>query len=104
MPWGAHWQEGTSEAGAGSTFAVVNLASTLTLYTGTFTRRRTAWPPAGPSGADGRPTAVDGFVSYGSGAAQGLPANLFGGEAKLSVSLSNGQTGACSERPRSSAG
>ncbi len=38
-------------------------------------------------------TAVDGFVSYGSGAAQGLPANFFGGEAKLSVSLSNGQTG-----------
>lgn len=33
------------------------------------------------------------FVSYGSGAAQGLPANLFGGEAKIRVTLSNGQTG-----------
>ena len=33
------------------------------------------------------------FVSYGSGAAQGLPANLFGGQAKLSVHLSNGADG-----------
>ena len=38
-------------------------------------------------------TAVVSFVSYGSGAAQGLPPSLFGGEAKMSVSLSNGQTG-----------
>jgi hypothetical protein len=34
-----------------------------------------------------------GFVSYGSGAAQGLPANLFGGQAKLHVRLSNGAGG-----------
>ncbi len=38
-------------------------------------------------------TGVLGFVSYGSGAAQGLPANFFGGEAKLSVHLSNGADG-----------
>ena len=31
-----------------------------------------------------------GFVSYGSASAQGLPANLFGGQAKLRVVLSNG--------------
>lgn len=34
-----------------------------------------------------------GFVSYGSGAAQGLPANLFGGEAKVRVHLDNGTDG-----------
>ena len=38
-------------------------------------------------------TAVDSFVSYGSGAAQGLPPALTGGEAKLQVTLSSGQTG-----------
>jgi hypothetical protein len=36
---------------------------------------------------------VLGFVSYGSGAAQGLPANTFGGETRLSVHLSNGADG-----------
>ena len=38
-------------------------------------------------------TGVGGFVSYGSGAAQGFPAAFTGGEAKLRVTLSNGQTG-----------
>lgn len=38
-------------------------------------------------------TALLSFVSYGSGAAQGLPAAFTGGEAKLHVSLSNGQDG-----------
>jgi hypothetical protein len=38
-------------------------------------------------------TALVSFVSYGSGSAQGLPANLFGGEAKIRVTLSNGETG-----------
>jgi hypothetical protein len=38
-------------------------------------------------------TGVGGFVSYGSAAAQGLPANLFGGQAQLSVSLDNGSSG-----------
>ena len=38
-------------------------------------------------------TDVLGFVSYGSGSAQGLPANLFGGQAKLRVKLSNGADG-----------
>jgi len=38
-------------------------------------------------------TGIGGFVSYGSGAAQGLPANFFGGQAKLSVSLDNGSSG-----------
>ena len=38
-------------------------------------------------------TGIGGFVSYGSGAAQGLPANLFGGQAKLRVSLDNGSSG-----------
>lgn len=38
-------------------------------------------------------TGVLGFVSYGSGSAQGLPANLFGGETKLRVDLSNGADG-----------
>jgi len=38
-------------------------------------------------------TGMLGFVSYGSGSAQGLPANFFGGEAKLSVLLSNGASG-----------
>lgn len=37
--------------------------------------------------------AIDSFVSYGSGAAQGLPASFTGGEAKLRVTLSNGQKG-----------
>src|SRR5712692_4567374 len=32
-------------------------------------------------------TGMGGFVSYGSGSAQGLPANFFGGAAKLSVHL-----------------
>ncbi len=40
-----------------------------------------------------RATALVSFVSYGSASAQGLPANLFGGEAKIRVTLSNGQTG-----------
>jgi hypothetical protein len=38
-------------------------------------------------------TGMEGFVSYGSGAAQGLPANFFGGEAKLRVALSDGTSG-----------
>ena len=38
-------------------------------------------------------TGVLGFVSYGSGSAQGLPANLFGGETKLRMHLSNGADG-----------
>ena len=38
-------------------------------------------------------TGVGGFVSYGSGAAQGFPAAFTGGEAKLRVTLSNGQSG-----------
>ena len=38
-------------------------------------------------------TGMLGFVSYGSASAQGLPANLFGGEAKLHVLLSNGSDG-----------
>jgi hypothetical protein len=38
-------------------------------------------------------TGIGGFVSYGSAAAQGLPANLFGGQAKLRVSLDNGSSG-----------
>ena len=38
-------------------------------------------------------TEVLGFVSYGSGSAQGLPANFFGGQAKLRVALSNGSSG-----------
>jgi hypothetical protein len=38
-------------------------------------------------------TGMEGFVSYGSGAAQGLPPNLFGGEAKLKISLSDGTSG-----------
>ncbi len=38
-------------------------------------------------------TGIGGFVSYGSGAAQGLPANFFGGQAQLSVSLDNGSSG-----------
>ena len=38
-------------------------------------------------------TGMLGFVSYGSGSAQGLPANFFGGEAKLRVHLSNGADG-----------
>jgi hypothetical protein len=32
-------------------------------------------------------TGIGGFVSYGSGAAQGLPANFFGGQAQLGVVL-----------------
>ena len=38
-------------------------------------------------------TGMLGFVSYGSGSAQGLPANFFGGAAKLRVHLSNGVDG-----------
>jgi hypothetical protein len=38
-------------------------------------------------------TGIGGFVSYGSGAAQGLPANFFGGQAQLRVSLDNGSSG-----------
>jgi hypothetical protein len=38
-------------------------------------------------------TGIGGFVSYGSGAAQGLPANFFGGQVKLRVSLDNGSSG-----------
>lgn len=38
-------------------------------------------------------TGMLGFVSYGSASAQGLPANLFGGEARLHVLLSNGSDG-----------
>jgi len=38
-------------------------------------------------------TGMLGFVSYGSGAAQGLPADFFGGETKLRVHLSNGADG-----------
>ena len=38
-------------------------------------------------------TGVLGFVSYGSAAAQGLPAFLWGGQAKLAVHLSNGADG-----------
>ena len=38
-------------------------------------------------------TGIGGFVSYGSAAAQGLPANLFGGQAQLRVSLDNGSSG-----------
>src|SRR5262249_38913853 len=38
-------------------------------------------------------TGIGGFVSYGSAAAQGLPANLFGGQVKLKVSLDNGSSG-----------
>src|SRR6266567_373107 len=38
-------------------------------------------------------TGIGGFVSYGSGAAQGLPANFFGGQAQLSVSMDNGSSG-----------
>jgi hypothetical protein len=38
-------------------------------------------------------TGMQGFVSYGSGAAQGLPANFFGGEAKFKVALSDGTAG-----------
>jgi hypothetical protein len=38
-------------------------------------------------------TGMLGFVSYGSGSAQGLPANFFGGEAKVRVLLSNGASG-----------
>ena len=38
-------------------------------------------------------TGIGGFVSYGSAAAQGLPANFFGGQVTLSVSLDNGSSG-----------
>ena len=38
-------------------------------------------------------TGMLGFVSYGSGSAQGLPANFFGGETRLHVLLSNGSDG-----------
>ncbi|TMD15324.1 MAG: hypothetical protein E6I96_07625, partial [Chloroflexi bacterium] len=38
-------------------------------------------------------TGVLGFVSYGSAAAQGLPAFLWGGQVKLAVHLSNGVDG-----------
>jgi hypothetical protein len=38
-------------------------------------------------------TGIQGFVSYGSGAAQGLPPAFTGGEAKLDVTLSNGASG-----------
>ncbi len=38
-------------------------------------------------------TGMLGFVSYGSGSAQGLPPNFFGGEATLRVLLSNGASG-----------
>src|SRR5713226_7834605 len=38
-------------------------------------------------------TGMGGFVSYGSGSAQGLPADFFGGETKLRVHLSNGADG-----------
>jgi len=38
-------------------------------------------------------TGMQGFVSYGSGSAQGLPADLFGGEAKVKVALSDGTSG-----------
>jgi hypothetical protein len=38
-------------------------------------------------------TDIGGFVSYGSGAAQGAPANFFGGQAQLKVSLDNGSSG-----------
>jgi hypothetical protein len=38
-------------------------------------------------------TGIGGFVSYGSATAQGLPPNLFGGQAQLSVSLDNGSSG-----------
>ncbi len=38
-------------------------------------------------------TGIGGFVSYGSAAAQGLPANFFGGQVKLRVSLDNGSSG-----------
>ena len=38
-------------------------------------------------------TGVQGFVSYGSGAAQGLPPAFTGGEVKLDVTLSNGTSG-----------
>ncbi len=38
-------------------------------------------------------TGISGFVSYGSASAQGLPANLFGGQVKLRVSLDNGSSG-----------
>ena len=38
-------------------------------------------------------TGTGGFVSYGSAAAQGLPADFFGGQAQLGVSLDNGSSG-----------
>jgi hypothetical protein len=38
-------------------------------------------------------TGIGGFVGYGSAAAQGLPPNLFGGQAQLRVSLDNGSSG-----------
>jgi hypothetical protein len=38
-------------------------------------------------------TGIGGFVSYGSAAAQGLPANFFGGQVELTVSLDNGSSG-----------
>jgi len=38
-------------------------------------------------------TGIQGFVSYGSGAAQGLPPTFTGGEAKLDITLDNGASG-----------
>ena len=38
-------------------------------------------------------TGMLGFVSYGSGSAQGLPPEVFGGQARLRVHLSNGSDG-----------
>src|SRR5207302_4662038 len=38
-------------------------------------------------------TGIQGFVSYGSGSAQGLPPAFTGGEVKLNVTLSNGASG-----------
>lgn len=82
----------TAKAPDGSTitmFGVGNLTagpgSTTTTFVGSFTNS------AGVSGSWAA-TGVESFVSYGS-AGPGFPPGATGGEAKLSVSLSNGQTG-----------
>ena len=89
---GATTPSDTAVAPDGSTITLAGSGTLMAGPGGTATGGGTYMKSGGETGT-WTATAVDGFVSYGSGAAQGLPPNFFGGEAKLSVSLSNGQTG-----------
>jgi hypothetical protein len=94
------WIVGAVPAGSSDT-AVAPDGTTVTLKgSGTFTAGPGNTASGGgtysfSSGGSGHwtVTGVQGFVSYGSGAAQGLPKNLTGGEVKLNITLDNGSTG-----------